>query len=107
MKGTHEPLELTFVEGNKWESENKDGENMLNKEFKIDGLNSTDGELSGSGSDGIVDWKIEGNIYRGNKVRMAFIFKDEQETTFTGTYDAEKKIIKGVESEEGFKYEFE
>ena len=107
MKGMHEPLEMKFSEGNKWESENKDGENMPNREYKIDGLNSTDGVLSGSGSNGKVDWKIGGNIYPGNKVRMTFTLKDGQETTFAGTYDAEKKIIKGVESEEGFTSKFE
>ena len=55
MNRTHEPLELTFAGGNQWESEWKEGENTPKLVNKIDGLNSTDGVLSGSGSNGYVD----------------------------------------------------
>ena len=108
MKGMHEPREIRFVEGNKWESERKEGEKVSKIEYKIECVDSTDGVLSGSGSDGIENgWKIKGNIYPNNKVRMDFIFKDGQKNTFAGTYDAEKKIMKGVESENGLTATFE
>ena len=107
MKGMHEPLELTFTGDNKWESGWQEGDNTPKLVYKINGLNSTDGVLGGIGSKGDDEWKIEGNIYPDNKIRMEFTLEDGQKTTFAGTYDAEKKTIKGVESEEGFTTKFE
>ena len=81
--------------------------NLSKMEFKIEGLNSTDGEIKGSGSNGIGSTVFEGKIYPDNKVRLEFTLKDDQKTTFVGTYDPVKKIFTGVESEDGFKYEFQ
>ena len=78
MKGMHEPREIRFVEGNKWESERKEGEKVHKIEYKIEGVDSADGVLSGSGSDGVENpWKIDGKI-SGNKVGFDLIFHDGQ-----------------------------